>query len=1363
MPVTPDDRPDGRSHAGTTEPSVYAGVGLAGIVLLVAGIWYPVLQPVPDGAYLRLVLAVLGGILAAYGWSRWYDGRQGPRRGVTRRPNRSPTSLPSLEIYSPEAPEPSSDQRRAKVAHVEPRPASSGGAGRRPRRVGAVRLVGLSFLALLLLLPGSAVLASAVPSGSSAGHPSATPTTSTAPPVPVRGPFGTPPVPSCSVFYPPAYATVNGFYPPLPKYSLQSPCKTSHDEAYLTFSSSGASSGDNFRVPLYLPNSGNPGQSTTYGDFYLGMVVQGNPSSVDSQSYAELEFSPHGVGGLFTWHVGVAVWSLVLNTACTRSGGFAAGLNLSYQNEFGCVVNEVNRTNGTVLESIPGGQWANVTFIGSPTLASGPLSVYFNDSTNPAHSTSYTFTAAHTGTNEFRPWYSVACPTACILNWSTPFGLGVGVDLCENPPVCFSYNGTTQLGAPPVEVGSPEYWTGLNYSGDYRYLGPVSSTGACGGQAAVVPCDALALAGQYPFFSFNGTALNFGTNWSWTTEDWGGAAFEFNAYGTINQETPLFLDQLTNSSRVGLVAPGTPLNVSVRVQDLGRIAIMNLSYTQPGSASVNESMTLLSGNASDGYYNATIPSDGANGTVAYRVWATNRAGAVVALPESGTPNATVNRTTIPYVNVTLETLPSGCGGLSLGGGAYSPNGTSVNVLAGYYSIRTNGCYPYHFVRWTTTGGLAVQGSGTSAELAASSNGTVEARWAYYRPTDTIGLAWSPSACGVIDLNGSAYLAGTVSSVFLLDAGSYALGASACAGYSFSGWTVSNSAHLSILGPTLDLHGNGTLTALFVLTSSAALVGFETNPAYCGGVLLRGVGYVSGESVSLPTGSYPIQPDPCGGWGFAGVDSTTGSVAISGDTLTVSGPGVVTYTYYKLTLVTVLTVPSTCGGILWDGIFEAGGTVLNVTNHTQHSLGATPCGGTYLEGFATTGGVSLSGTTVVVDAPGSIEAVFHSGTPHYFVGFQTQPGTCGVITFDGTGYTNSQFVSVPPGTVATLNEAPCAGYGFVGWTTSGGIQVAGSLAYVNQSGSIAATFHPLVNVVVYTTPSSCGSVTIAGQSFSNNGSGLFPEGATFSIVATPCASQTLSTWQVSAGASIANGTLTLSGASTITAVFAPAVYTVRLLVDAGGCGQVSLGSVAYGNNSTVSLTSGAYPLAPQLCAGYEFVRWAANSNLTVTGSVSATLTVAGSGVLTLVGAAVPPSVALAAPTDAAKGSSVVFVATVAVPVPPYNYSYTWAFGDGASVTVPSNTTSHVFSSTGTYLVRVSVVDPLGRGASAEANVTVVLPSSGPTFGLGTTGLVVLGVAVAVVVIGAVVVAIRSRRARPEEGAPAPLDEPPAGPA
>jgi hypothetical protein len=914
---------------------------------------------------------------------------------------------------------------------------------------------------------------------------------------------------------------------------------------------------------------------------------------------------------------------------------------------------------------------------------------------------------------------------------------------------CFSYDAATQQLAPPFEVGSPEFWTGLAYSGDYLYLGPTSSTGACSGTASVVPCDSAAQSGSYPFYTFNGTLLNFGANWSWATELFGGPYIEFNALGTMNQYLSLFVDELSNTSRAGFVAPGTTFDVRARVQDLGTVALVNLSYDLPGVGPANETMHVLFGTASDGTYLATVPATGGNGTISFRVWARNNAGALVELPAAGAPPATVDRIPIPTVTVGILTSPAGCGGVSIGGGPYLGNGTNTSVLAGFYTVGERGCYPYRFQGWVTTGGVSVNGTTPSAQLTAHANGTVEALFAYHRPLDRVVVVGAPSGCGTVTLNGTAYPAGTGTNVFLLDAGSYSLSAQACTGKSFSGWTVSNPANLSVLGNELTLHGNGTLLASFVSTTGSFRVQFETDPASCGGVRLGNVAYVSGQSVVLAPGNYSIGPDPCAGWGFAGNVTPAGSVSVANGTLSVSGAGTVTYSYYRLTLVTIVTSPSDCGAIAWDGTAYGNGVVLNVTNHTQHSIATDPCSGTYLVSLSSTGAVTLEGTVAVVDGPGTIEAAFRSGSPHYVVSFVTDPTTCGSILFNGVGYSNSQYSAVVPDTIATLAATACTGYGFVGWSHDPGLSIEGGVVYVNASGSITARFQPLVNVLIFTSPVGCGSIVLDGQSVLNNGTAVVPENDPLSISAIPCAYQALSQWIVSVGASISGSLLTVAGPATVTAVFVPAQYSVRLLIASGGCGQVLLGSSPYGNNSTVLLTEGEYAIGTSLCGGYALEAWQTTANLSVSGSSSGTLNVRGSGTVTAVIGAVPPSLVVSAPPNALAGSSVSLSVVVAVLIAPYDYNYSWSFGDGTNTTTIGNTTTHTYGQTGTFTVRVTVTDPLGRHATAETNVTIVTASGGLSLGLGTTGAIVLGTAAGAVVVGAAVAVWRSRREVPKE--------------
>ena len=1344
----PDRRVAGPPPAWWFSAATYAGIGTVGVLLLATSLYRFDLGGIAYAGDVRLGFAVAGGALAMLGFGRWNVLRHYPGGGRRRPERRRPEPPPPFQSY---VPPPRTDERPQRKAAPPLGRMTVGGARRAPAPAWSVAVVGV--LALIGLVVSGLPLPVA-PASAPAHAPAAPATPAVAPPTRANPP---PAGISCTPLYP-IYYPLGTLFPLLPKYSSQSPCHISHDEVHASFSSIVPGSGDAVEFPVHLPGSGNNSTAGTYADFYLGMVVKGDPFSVDGQEYAALVFAPSlNVQGATVWSLSIAIWSLELNTSCSN------GLNFTWRGYYGCENDDVGSGLGdSIATGVPGNASTNVTFVGSATQTSRPLEIYFNDSTDPSDSTSWTATAKETGSYLFQPYYTTACPDKCLLNWSMPLGLGEGVDLCDYSG-CFSYNATTQLGSPPFEVGAPRFWNGLNYTNDYYYVSLESSTGACGAVGGVAPCTPDAEAGIYPGFTFNGTTLDFGGNYSFATEDFGGSLHQFNAYATSTDFVPLFLDELTNTSRAGYVAPGDPLNVSVRAQALGTVRWVNLSYAVPGEQPMNASMSLVYGNATEGIYNGTIPASGNNGTITFRAVATDAANATVALPIVGTPPDSVSRTPIPTISIGLTVVPAGCGGISLNGAAALPNGSTGHLLAGVYPIEATGCYPYAFVGWQTTGGTTIAGTGPTAELTAHTNGTVTARFVSYHPLDSLTLEWDPSTCGETILNGSFYAAsGSAQYVQLRDAGSYSLYAESCGGDSFEGWSVSNPANLSILGTNLTLHGNGTLTASFVTTSTSFPVVFETDPSTCGGVDLYHVGYTNGESVNLPAGNaYPVGPDPCAGYGYAAGNVTTaGSVSVSGGTLSVSGAGTVEYFFYKLTLVDIVTSPVGCGGVDWDGVLEAGGAVLNVTNHTVHSVTAEPCAGYYTERLAISGDLVLSGSVITVNGPGTVEAVFRAGVQTFFVGFITYPATCGAIVFDGSSYANAQFADVLPESVHTVSASPCAGYGLVQWVMSGSIAVVGDIAYVNSSGSIEAVFHPLVPVDIGTDPGTCGAVVIAGTAYANGSTAMLPENAVYSVGAAPCSHDVLSYWVTTGGATIANGTLDLSATAIVVAVFVPALYPITVSIEPGSCGQVTVGTVDYSNGANLSLPAGPYFLAGSLCPGFELLAWHTTGGLTISGG---SLIVTGPGNLTEVAGPIPPTVSVTVPATTGVGAATFFAATIQVPVPPYNYSYNWSFGDGTTAVTPSNFTSHTYASTGTYTVTVTVHDPYGRVAVASGSVTVVSGAVASNYGIGTTGLVLIVVAALVVVAGAVVAVVQARRARraaPDEPlAPEPIQEEP----
>jgi hypothetical protein len=1228
----------------------------------------------------------------------------------------------------------------------------------RSRLVGRLAVL-VALGALLLTPPGALELA-----GASAAHAAA--------PSP-HGPVSAAPAPhaprpatiTCTRFYPVYGPIGNGtpyLFPITPSMYSQTPCTIAHDEAHVTFSSSQPGSGERFRVPVYVPVQGNPGQGTTMYDFYVGLVVSGDPNSVDNQSYAAVVFTESGTTSI-TWEATLSVLANE-NASKISNPNCGAGLNYTWQDQYWCENEMVGGGSGvTLLPRIPGGTFLNLTFVGAKGSGQG-LGVYLNaslpnGSANASQSANFTLSRANTGSYTFDPTYASSCPDSCSLNWSFPFGEGAGFVLC---PIgtsafasCDSYNQSSFTGDPPIEIGSPEYYTGGRYSGDFATVAFDSFSGVCNGQMDTAGCPNFNVGGgtgYYPYFTYVGNALAFGSPIASSTEDFGGST-QYLSTGFQQDFTPFFLDRLENDSRAGFVAPGVPVNVSVRLQDLGNVSSATLTYTLPGAGPVREPMNLTSGNVHAGIYNATIPGTGANGLISFNASATNGAGVTLS-----SNVATVQRGPLPTFSLDVATVPSGCGYLDINGSTVLGGG-SLALLPGDYAVVAHPCYPYNATPTSLQGtpGVLVLGSGT--DLRVSANGSVTATWLYVRPNDAIRIATNPSSCGTVTVNGVSYTNGGTAS--LPDWGNYSLANGPCAMHSFAGYTVSNETNVSVLDGQVTPRGNGTLTAQFVLSVNAVSVIFHADPdttgtgALCGGIRFQGAGYTDGESVNVLPGSYAIAPWECPHYGFRNW-STTGGASIAGGTLNVTTGGSVRAYSYHLTELSLESYPAGCGGVTFDGTTYADGTVLVLANNSTHVAYPVACAGHYFTGWFTTYGVAASGNVIMVNWSGTLEAVYQKGVPSLFVGFLTNPPTCGWIEFEGQTYVNSNFTHVSPGTVASISATACAGYGFVLWQTTGGIAVVGNTAFLNSSGSIEAVFHPLAPLTVETNPLTCGAVLVAGGRYTGETTVELAQQASYPIVAEPCAGMGLASWTNSSGAVVEGTTLYLAGPAILIANFLALRYAVTVTVTPAACGSVRVNGGPVASGEVLELAAGSYPLSATACAGSSLLQWTSEGNVSVQGS---TLTVTGAGAVGAVFGAVPPSVALSLPASSYAGDSVVFAATVAVPVPPYRYSFSWTFGDGSpTVVTGANFTSHAYSQPGVYRVKVQVLDPLNRTANGTGTITIVAKSGLSTFGTVLPGVAVGAIALAAVAV-ALLVATRRRRGTPAyESPPAPAASP-----
>lgn len=1171
------------------------------------------------------------------------------------------------------------------------------------------------------------------------------------------------PVTTCPTPDPIVWGTVNGVFPPPPLLSLQGPCPpVSMDYADATFASSAPGTAERWTIPVQLA-TGKGGSSDTgsavfaYSEEYVGMIVAGDAHSAWGQSYAEMVFVPSFSGSSTSYAMSFHIFALEDAAVISGSGC----LEITWNDTYECLEDYASSADtGSIV--IPGGSTVDVTFAGVTGGTSG-MEVWANDTSNSSLSASYSTSSASLGTGyTFEPMYNSSCVDACTLRWSFGMGLGIGFADCPTSAyyaaTCSSYAQGDWTSFPPEGFGRPEAYAAGSYSTDYYYFAPESTSGICNTFApslTVAYCfnfDLYKGQGYYPYFTFNGSGIDFGSNSSYTLENLGGYSFEFPASGAPTSLVPFFFYRLSNTSLAGYIPPATALNVSTTLLDLGTVKSAEVTWSLNGATPTTTPMTFESGNASLGTYNATIPSGG-NGVLNYTVTGINDAGAWI-----NSSLFRVVRGPLPTFDVTVLTQDPQCAGVVLNGTNYT-NGSVAHLHPGFYSLHASGCYPWQFTTWRSlSGGTTVVGpNGLTTTLEVSASGTIESYWLYVRPLDTLTLTSSP-ACGQILIGNQSYADNAVTQ--LLDSGNYTIGQVGCASKAFRGWTFVGP--WKILGGVLTIFGNGTLTANYVPSSTASALVFQTNPLNCGGVLFFNAGYTTGESVSVGPGGYPIGPDPCSHWGFVNFTiSGNGAVAANNSWVTLTGGATLTANYYVLTEVTIVVSPASCGPVSFDGQNESNGAVIVAANNSTHTIYAPTCPGHFLLAISGTGGVSVVGNLVTVTGSGALTVAYGSGNATQFLGFLTNPPSCGGIIEGGVEYTDSQFTKLAPGSIATVQAVPCPGYGFQAWITFGGITVVGSTAYFNGSGALEAQFQPLTGLLLFTSPTGCGSLKLGGSTYLGNTTAAVTEFVRYGLDATPCAGDEFVQWQNSSGAELTNGiysannTVTAIAEAILTAVFTPIRYTVSIGVTPAACGAIRVSNLAEINGTVLELPGGVYPVSPDPCLGDHLVAWEVSGGLTVIGP---DLYVNGSGNLTALYQPVPPTVVLDVYNGSFSGQAVLIGATVAVPVPPYNYNYTWSFGDGSpEVTTPVNFTSHTYATAGHYQISVTVVDPLLRSATANATILIV-PGTSFTQNLLTPLSITAIALVGVVALLALAVVLVGRRPRP----PAPADSGPSAP-
>jgi len=1210
-------------------------------------------------------------------------------------------------------------------------------------------LGGVIVIILVLMLVGSFPLPSTSasnPAPSTPSSPTHHPTSSPESASPAT--HHLPPKTTCPMGYP-SYGNLpgNGIWPVDPNFYSQGPCPLiQDDEVHVSFYSSTPGSGDRWTVPWSLPAGGAVDVGNLSTGFYVGMVVSGDNNSQWNESYLEVVAYPQiNLTGHFSYAISLAVLSFANASSLSKSDSCPSyALNLSWNDSYFCEWDDLLGGNPITLlsDGTPGATY-NLTFAGAVDSTQG-LDVWLNGTAGILQSSSLQLNATTTGTHAFEPAYRSSCDGSCNLRWALPYGLGYGLDVCPQATAihCNSYNGTAWQGSYPIGFGVPLFWNGTAYAGNYRYVAPLSASGVCDGTvpAGVIVANCVGYAtgggtGFYPFTSMNRTGLNLGTSYPWTLDDFGGAAFQYASTAVAHDLTPFSLRNLQDSSRAGYIGPNLSLNISAQLLDLGTVRSATITWALSGSSWSSVSMQQISGSGTLTRWNATIPS-GANGKILFYVNATNQAGAILS---SG--QRSVVRGPLPTFQVQLTTLPVPCGKLDLNGTLYS-NGSVARLFPGQYSLVANGCYPYVFSSWQTSGPVsAAPVAAPQTNLTVSGNGSVAGVFHYVRPVENVLVLVTPASCGLVSVNGTLTSNGTV--LYLLYQFSYSLTQSpSCSSDAFAGWTVSG--NISILGDSLTVGGNGSLTAHYLPSSSTYTLSFSTTPAACGGVELGGAGYTNGQSIAASPGNYTISPAPCANWGFSNF-TTYGSLTLTGFNLSVSGPGTVTENNYELTEIHIVTVPAGCGGVLLGNVSYRGGATVVSSNGSAYTISGFSCPQHYLQALTASGNLTLEGTLLTVSGSGTLTVASQAGTPSVFVGFLTNPQRCGAIDFDGVSYSDGGFASVPPGSEVSIAAIPCTNYGFVGWSPSGGIQISGSTLWANSSGSVTAVFGPLVSLYINMDPANCGLLRIAGQEYTNGSAATLIAGVAYPVITETCPHYEVSAYESSSGANITNGTLMMASSATLVVLQTPTPYPVQLTIVGPGCGTVAFGPYTYSTDQMIHPIAGNYSLIPRPCSTSLFAGWNSSGNVSVSGS---TLTVNGSGALVATFLPIPPQVSIASPGAGYPGQPVLLVASVSV-VQPGSYQYIWSFGDGSTNITTSPSTTHTYRSAGSFAVHLEVIDPYHRVANATTMIDV-LAGSGSNFSQLVPASTAIGVAAVAVASVFLVTAWRRGRRPPASG-------------
>jgi len=486
--------------------------------------------------------------------------------------------------------------------------------------------------------------------------------------------------------------------------------------------------------------------------------------------------------------------------------------------------------------------------------------------------------------------------------------------------------------------------------------------------------------------------------------------------------------------------------------------------------------------------------------------------------------------------VTFYTEPSNIGNITFMGVTYT-YGQSDTFAYGTSGLATaNAPVGWVFDHWEATGNVQLSSTTDNpTTVTVVCGGTLKA---YFRQIECLVTFYTdPSTIGSITFEGDIYSDGD-SDTFTYGTSSLAT-ANVPVGWEFDHWEATGNIELSstTANPTtVTVTCGGTLKAVF--RQIQCTVTFLTDPSTVGSITFEGGTYTNGQSDTFTYGtSGSATANVPVGWEFDHWE-VTGNVQVSSTT---ANPTTVTITcggtlkaYFKQIecLVTFYTDPSTVGSLSFEGDIYFDGDSGTFPYGTSGLATANVPVGWEFDHWETAGNVQVSSTvanptTVTITCGGTLKAFFKRVT--CTVTFYTDPLTVGSISFGGKTYMNGQVDTFTYDTSGPATANAPTGWEFDHWEVTGNVQVSSTTANpttvtITCGGTLKAFFRRVMcTVTFYTDPSTIGSISFQGGTYTNGQSGIFTYGTSGPATANAPVGWVFDHWEVTGNVQVSSTT------------------------------------------------------------------------------------------------------------------------------------------------------------------------------------------------------------------------------------------------